>query len=223
MPAASEKVHNDLPDIKRVLDISAPIKSAPIYPGDRACLQEWMASLDEGDGYSLSALSLGSHAGTHLDFPCHLLKGGRNQQSYPLNSFIIPAEVISVPGEGPARSSCLKDCKFSRGQALLFRTANSDKGLMQRTEFTEDYISISAELALACAALGIGLVGIDYISVDRYADDDLPVHHILMENNILILEGLDLASVSCGRYLLICLPLKLHNAEASPVRAALVR
>jgi arylformamidase len=223
MSAASEIVLTDLPDFKEVLDISAPLKSAPTYPGDRACLQEWMARLDDGDGYSLSALSLCSHTGTHLDFPSHLLKGDRSLDSYPLNRFIIPAEVISVPGEGPAEPSSLQDCRLSRGQALLFKTANSDKGLMHRAEFAEDYVSLCPELAHLCAAQGIGLVGIDYLSVDRYADDALPVHRILMENNILILEGLDLASISCGRYLLICLPLKLHNAEASPVRAVLVR
>ncbi len=223
MPAVSEIVLNDLPDFKEVLDISASMKNAPTYPGDRACQQEWTRSLDAGDGYSLSTISLCSHAGTHLDFPSHLLKGGRSLDSYPLNSFIVPAEVISVPGEGPAEPSCLQDCRISKGQALLFKTANSSKGLMHRKEFTKDYVSISARLALACVAQGTGLVGIDYISVDRYADDDLPVHRIFLQNNILILEGLDLASVSCGRYLLICLPLKLNNAEASPVRAALVR
>lgn len=223
MSAASEIVLIDLPYFREVLDISVSLKNAPTYPGDKACEQEWTSSLDDGNGYSLSVISLCSHAGTHLDFPSHLLKGGRSLDSYPLNSFIVPAEVISVPGEEPAGPSCLQDCRISKGQALLFKTANSRKGLMHRKEFTKDYVSISAELALACAAQGIGLVGIDYISVDIYADDDLPVHRILLQNNILILEGLDLASVSCGRYQLICLPLKLHNAEASPVRAALVR
>jgi arylformamidase len=66
-------------------------------------------------------------------------------------------------------------------------------------------------------------VGVDYISVDKYGDDSLPVHRILLENDILILEGIDLAAVPCGRYTLLCLPLSLKDAEASPVRAALVR
>jgi len=49
------------------------------------------------------------------------------------------------------------------------------------------------------------------------------VHRTLLENDVLILEGIDLAEIPCGRYSLICLPLSVKDAEASPVRAVLVR
>ncbi|MFA6373307.1 MAG: hypothetical protein WCW68_11835, partial [Methanothrix sp.] len=71
--------------------------------------------------------------------------------------------------------------------------------------------------------MGVSLVGIDYLSVDKYGDDSLPVHGTLLENDVLILEGIDLAAVPSGRYSLICLPLSIKDAEASPVRAILVR
>ncbi|MDD1735365.1 MAG: cyclase family protein, partial [Methanothrix sp.] len=63
----------------------------------------------------------------------------------------------------------------------------------------------------------------DYLSVDSFEDESLPVHHILLGNDVLILEGLDLSRVPEGRYLLLCLPLSIENAEASPVRAVLLR
>jgi arylformamidase len=182
-----------------------------------------MARLDEGKDYCLSALTLSSHAGTHLDFPSHLLRGGKTQEAYSLKRFIIPAEVISVPGEGPILPSSLRSCKIIKGQALLFKTSNSEKHLMHQAAFSEEFVCLSPDAARLCAAEGVGLVGIDYLSVDKYGDDSLPVHRILLENDIVILEGIDLAAVPCGRYSLICLPMSIEDAEASPVRAALVR
>jgi arylformamidase len=223
MPLASEIILNDPTDFREVHDISAPLNMVPAYPGDRPYFREWMARLDEGGDYCLSALALSSHAGTHLDFPSHLLRGARAQDSYSLKRFIIPAEVISVPGEGPIPPSCLLGCKINKGQALLFKTGNSKRHLMNQAAFSEEFVCLSLDLAHLCVAGKVGLVGIDYLSVDKYGDDSLPVHRTLLENDVLILEGIDLADVPSGRYSLICLPLSLKDAEASPLRAVLVR
>lgn len=223
MPPASEICLKNFLDFEEVYDISAPLNTAPAYPGDRPYHLDWMARLDEGKGYCLSALSLSSHAGTHLDFPSHLIRNGKSQERYPLKRFIIPAEVISIPEEGPILPSSLKEGKINEGQALLFKTCNSQKQLLHQAAFSENYVHLSQDAAILCASEKVGLVGIDYLSVDKYGDDSLIVHRTLLENDILILEGIDLASVPCGRYSLICLPLSLKNAEASPVRAALVR
>jgi len=210
-------------DLGQVYDISAPLKTVPIYPGDQPYSRQWMARLDEGDGYNLSALALGSHAGTHLDFPSHLLKSGGAQDQYSLKRFIMPAEVVCIFGEGPVQPSCLQGCKIDDGQALLFKTGNSQKRLMHQAAFSEDFVCLSLGLARLCVAEKVSLVGIDYLSVDKYGADSLPVHRTLLENDVLILEGIDLADVPCGRYSLICLPLSITDAEASPVRAVLVR
>jgi len=213
----------DLMNFEEIYDISAPLNMVPAYPGDLSFFREWTARLDDGKDYSLSSLALCSHAGTHLDFPSHLLKGGKAQDKYSLKRFIIPAKVISVPGEGQVLPSCLQGGKIDKGQALLFKTGNSQKRLMHQTAFSEDFVSLSLELAQLCVAEGVSLVGIDYLSADKYGDDSLPVHRTLLENDIRILEGIDLAAIPCGRYSLICLPLSLKDAEASPVRAVLVR
>jgi arylformamidase len=223
MSTASEIAHNNPLDFKKVYDISAPLNTVPTYPGDRPYFREWMARLDEGNDYSLSALALSSHAGTHLDFPSHLLKSGKTQEQYSLKRFIILAEVVSVSGEGPVLPSCLMGGKINKGQALLFKTGNSEKRLMHQAAFSEEFVYLSLDVARLCVAKEVSLVGIDYLSVDKYGDDSLPVHRTLLENDILILEGIDLADVPSGRYSLICLPLSITDAEASPVRAVLVR
>ncbi|MHB8120197.1 MAG: cyclase family protein [Methanothrix sp.] len=223
MPPVSEIILNNPLDFKEIYDISAPLNMVPAYPGDRPYFREWMTRLDEGNDYSLSFYALSSHAGTHLDFPCHLLKSGKSQERYSLKRFIIPTEVISVPGEGPVLPSSFPGCKIDKGQALLFKTGNSKKHLMHQIAFSEEFVYLSLDVAHLCVAGEVSLVGIDYLSVDKYGDDSLPVHRILLENDVLILEGIDLAAVPCGRYFLICLPLSIKDAEASPVRAVLVR
>jgi arylformamidase len=81
---------------------------------------------------------------------------------------------------------------------------------------------MTPEAADYCIEKGVSLVGIDYITIDRYSDRTFPVHHRLLGNDILILEGLHLSEVPSGRYTLFCLPLLIKGGEASPVRAILI-
>ncbi|NMB84680.1 MAG: Kynurenine formamidase [Methanosaeta sp. PtaB.Bin018] len=206
-------------------DISISLGCVATYPGDRQFNQEWVARSGDGAGYSLSALSMSSHAGTHLDAPSHIIKGGKPLDMYPPGRFIVPAHVLFFDGKddaGPIPVSALNGLKKIRGEALLFKTKNSSRRLLHSPKFSKDYVYLSKDAAQVCVSMGVSLVGIDCFSVDRYGDDSAPVHRILLENDVLILEGIDLADVSPGRYSLICLPLKVKDAEASPVRAVLV-
>ena len=120
MPYAPLAASNNPQNFKEIYDISVPLSETPIYPEDRPFSQEWMARLDGGDGYNLSALALGSHAGTHLDFPSHLLERGKSQDGYLPGSFIMPAEIVCVSGDGPVLPGSLPESGKKRGQALLF-------------------------------------------------------------------------------------------------------
>lgn len=112
--------------------------------------------------------------------------------------------------------------KTERGDALLFKTTNSTSGLSRNGIFSEKFVYLSEEAADVCVNLGAGLVGIDYISIDRYGDEMAPVHHRLLKEGILVLEGINLMDVPSGDYTLLCPPLKMKGAEASPVRALLL-
>jgi arylformamidase len=212
-------------DFAEVHDIGVPLGATPVFPGDPQYSRMWLSRLEDGADYNLSALNLGSHTGAHLDAPAHIFKDGRTIDQYPLSRFILPAQVISVncnSAGDPIPSSALQDLKINKGEALLFKTDNSLRRLMHNSIFTEEFVYLSSEAASRCVALGISLVGIDYLSVDRYGDDLAPAHRCLLENDILILEGIDLNAVSPGKYQLICLPLNVMDVEAAPVRAVLV-
>jgi len=65
-------------------------------------------------------------------------------------------------------------------------------------------------------------VGIDYLGIHRFADGSTPVHHILLGDGVVIVEGLDLHDIAPGRYQLVCLPLKIAKGDGAPVRALLI-
>ncbi|OGY26794.1 MAG: hypothetical protein A2Z11_02385 [Candidatus Woykebacteria bacterium RBG_16_43_9] len=50
-----------------------------------------------------------------------------------------------------------------------------------------------------------------------------PVHKKLLENETVIVEGLNLADVKGGNYEIIVLPLKLEGLDGSPARAVLIQ
>ena len=66
------------------------------------------------------------------------------------------------------------------------------------------------------------LVGIDYISIEKFGVDKFHSHLEVLGKDIIVLEAIDLGNISEGAYTLMCLPLKLSGADASPVRAILI-
>ena len=69
---------------------------------------------------------------------------------------------------------------------------------------------------------GVRLVGIDYLSIDKFRSDSHPSHFILLRKNIAILEGLNLNAVPPGEYTLAALPLNLTDADGAPARVILM-
>ena len=194
---------------------------APDYADDPPFRRTEVASLAQGAPCNLSLLHMTCHAGAHLDAPAHLIPGGRTLDTYPANSFILPALVAVISHPEEIRADELHRLAPGPGAALLFKTANSERGLTTGRTFQRDWVYLAREAATWCVERKLSLVGIDALSIDRFHDSTHPAHHALLGAGILILEGLNLKGVEPGLYTLICLPLRLAGAEASPVRAVL--
>jgi arylformamidase len=69
---------------------------------------------------------------------------------------------------------------------------------------------------------GIKLVGIDYLSIDKFKSESHPTHFVLLKRNIAIIEGLNLSAVVPGDYTLVALPLNLRDADGAPARVILM-
>lgn len=201
----------------RIKDISVPLTTAPVWPGEGGL--DVAAKVKQG--VTVSTLRLGSHSGTHVDAPSHFFPGGRSVHDLPLEHFIGEALVLHIPS---CRSVGLRELegRIPVGtRRLLLRTDNSS--LLRTGRFSEEYTSLDAPAADYLAALGIFLVGTDYLSIEAFHAPANPVHRILLGNGVVILEGLDLSDVEAGTYTLVALPLPLPGVDGSPVRAVLLQ
>jgi len=168
---------------------------------------------------NVSRIDMDVHCGTHVEAPLHFIAGGHELDGFPLTLFTGPAQVVQFPDAVVISAADLQDAGVRPGtERLLLRTRNSDG--WQRQPFRSDYVALLPDAAAWIVEHRIRLVGIDYLSVQRYGDDP-ETHRILMRAGIAILEGLDLSQASPGTYRLHAMPLHLADSEASPVRAVL--
>ena len=201
-----------------LIDISVPLsEDLPAFPGDPAIRLERAGVA--ANPFHLTRLSLGSHAGTHIDAPAHLLGEGATVDAIPLEWLIGPCRVVDLRGrKGAIAAGDLKPLPLAGVRRLLLRTDNSE--LWLRPGFCEDYVGLAPDAANYLVALGIRLVGIDYLSIEP-AGETSTVHRTLLGAEVVILEGLNLAGTPAGDYELLCLPLKLIRVDGAPCRAVL--
>lgn len=207
---------------ERWTDISVVIDGdLPKWPGSPGVLTKLRASIGEGDMTNITQLSIDVHSGTHVDAPCHCIDHGATVEELGLDPFIGPAMVLDTGPVKEITGSMLAAAMIPKGtQRLLLRTSNSLQPDMYRKPFDDDYAALTLDGAEWLAARNLRLVGIDYLSIQRYSEPP-DVHRALLECGIPILEGLSLAGVTPGPYMLICLPMRLVNVEGAPARAIL--
>ena len=208
---------------KAWVDVSVTIKEGmahwPNNPDIRITQQ---LSIANGDVCNVTALSLGSHTGTHMDGPLHFIRDGQSLDTMPIEATIGPARVIQVRDPESIKVKHLEPHKIRRGERILFKTLNSAKS-WQSDAFDENFVYISREAAQYLADRKILTVGVDYLSVGGFFQDGVETHHAILGAGIWIIEGLNLAKIKPGQYDLVCLPLKVLNSDGAPARAVLRR
>ena len=204
----------------RLYDVTLPIYTGMIkYPGDARATITRRRSIRSGDNVNMSNLELSSHTGTHIDAPLHFEENGASIDEIPLDALIGPAKLIDLEGIETVDENHLRDADIEGHSRVLIRTSNS--ALLNKPEFTDDYVSMTTAAARYLVEHGIKLLGIDYLSVEKLKSSDWGVHHALLGNGVVVIEGLDLRAPPPGEYELICLPLPLRGCDGSPARAVL--
>lgn len=188
--------------VERWVDLSHPLSSMKaLYAGDPDIMVEDALTV-ERDGCAVKKISFGSHAGTHIDAPAHVIPGGRTLDQYPLERFV-----------GKARVQRLSDEAGGRYPIVLFATGWSKKW------GTKDYLTghpvLTRGLCERLIESGVKVVGLDFPSPE--AGDGLELHRLLLSHEVLVLENLCDLLPYVGRVLEVTIaPLPLSGADGAP-------
>ena len=127
-------------------------------------------------------------------------------------------QVIEVEGK-PSRIMPVDIKEKILAPRILFKT----NSFPDPDQWNDDFSALSPELIYYLKSQKVVLVGIDTPSVDPATDKTLVSHKAIFESDMAVLEGIILTHVTPGTYQLIALPLRIEGADASPVRAILLK
>lgn len=208
----------------KIFDISVALhKRIPVWPGDLPVKFEQCSFINRGDIANSTAIHSSLHLGTHVDAPRHLFDNGKSIEQIPLNVLIGPASVVALPEVNRIDADTLGSVNWPAATRIIFKTRNSDFWAKGMDRFREDFVSLTEDAAEFLIEKGVKLVGIDYLSIDMFDAGTLPVHKLLLNREVVVVEGLDLSKVPPGDYELICLPLKILGVDGAPARVVLRR
>jgi arylformamidase len=198
--------------------------TTPVYQGDAPLKFDFLKDMRKGDGFTLSAYSMGAHSGTHVDAPMHFVRDGASIEKLSVDPFIGPARIIDIPDSVQAiDAKALAGAKWKGAERVIFRTRSALHGWMHSPTFHKDFAYIAPDAAQQLADAGVKLVGVDYISAEQFGAAAPLTHRTLLGKGIPIVEGLQLDSIPAGDYDLIVLPIKVGGHEGAPARAIVRR
>jgi arylformamidase len=208
-----------------IYDVTVPLRNdLPTWPGDPAVQITDFRSLSNGDSANVTALNIGAHTATHVDAPAHFIEGAAKVESLDLNVLIGEAEVVAVPEDYRAIDNEFVLSHCSPGaKRILFKTRNSAFWSEPKLEFRSDFTYLDLEAAQTLVHRGAKLIGIDYLSIEKFHSEKNETHLALLSHGVVIVEGLNLSDVPAGKYELICLPLRLQSnkGDGAPARVVL--
>lgn len=204
------------------IDLTHPISPGmPVYPGTEPPVLAQGCTID-AHGFAEKKITMYSHTGTHIDAPAHMLKQGSTLDQLPIDHFCGTARVwewerrsrpVISPSDLEPDLHDIREVDF-----LLLYTGWS------RHWGTEAYFSnypvLSPEAAEWISSTGLKGLGVDAISVDPADTDTHPVHKALLNREMILIENLtNLEELPGSPFFFSCFPLKIEEADGSPVRA----
>ncbi len=203
------------------IDISIALRTGMVrWPGDPPVRIERIRAIEGGYHANVSAITMGSHTGTHMDAPVHFWPKGSGVDQLPFSAVIGRARVIEIKDPHVIHPHELRLHRVRRGERILLKTRNSSRA-RRTSSFLRDFVALSREAAEFLAERRVQTLGIDYLSAGRFERDGAETHRALLAAGIWIIEGLDLSRVKPGPYELICLPLRIEGGDGAPARAVL--
>jgi len=208
----------------KTIDLSHNISSQmPVFPGDISPEIFINATIPE-NGYYERAIKLSSHSGTHIDAPAHIILHAPTLDRMPIDTFIGNGAMIDLSHIKYKEIEIIDlephEYLFKNKEFILINTGWSR--YWGEEKYFREYPVLSIEAALWIDSFMLKGIGVDTVSVDALKSTDLPIHKVLLERSLIIENLTNLERLPNTGFTFICLPLKVEEADASPVRAAAI-
>lgn len=208
----------------KVIDLTHIIsEDMPVYPGTEPPKLQ-VANTLEVDGFKETLMTMFSHTGTHMDPPAHIYADGKTLDAMDISCFVGKAAVVDATDL--TEDNCLIDMSYinrnrrviDEAEFVLFNTGWNKKwgteGYFGKFPVADrevvDYLVSSKKKGF----------GVDVISIEPIADEDLPMHHVILKNDMVIIENLmNLELLGDNIFTFCALPLRYKDADGSPIRA----
>jgi arylformamidase len=211
---------------KRIIDLTHLLnENITVYPGTIRPKFEVFNTVEK-DGFRELNMTMVLHSGTHMDAPCHIVKDGKSLDKFTLDKFMGQAIVIPCREKTEISLEFLKayEDKIRTVEFILFFTGWQDK--WNTDAYFDDAPVPTKEAARWMTQFNLKGIGCDSFSMDTMipagdvGSESLQNHHIFLGNEILLIENLtNLDKLPSHPFLFYCIPLKIENADGSPVRA----
>ncbi len=147
----------------RVIDFSVPLnEQTPVYPGDPKTVIK-QAGVFQKDGFNDHLVSVGTHVGTHIDAPFHMLADGKTLDQIPVEQFVGRGVYIKVDGEFDLEA--IKQADIREGDIVLFHTGADE--FYHEARYYEDTPEMPEDVASYLVEKKIKMVGMDMSGPDE--------------------------------------------------------
>jgi kynurenine formamidase len=206
----------------KILDLTHTInETMPVFPGTEPPVIKQALTL-EADRNREKLITMFSHTGTHMDAPAHMIEDGNTLDQLAINHFVGPAVVIDCRNveDKVIELGLIKQYEETIRKVDFVLFCNGWSSRWGSPNYFEEFPALSLEAAEWLSKQGLKGVGTDVISIDLLSAEVFSVHHVLLKSNMVIIENLrGLESLLNKDFTLSALPLKIEDADGSPIRA----
>jgi len=215
--------------MSKILDLSLLLhEGMPTYPSP------WHPTVDvhqigriEMEHRRSYSVTLGTHTGTHMDSPAHMVKDGITIDQIPLETIVGQAKVLDFSNKGRCDKITLEDLKqcgtaLEKGDRILIKTGWYKE--WGSNAYYDRWPYITAEAARYMVDAGIIFLAMDVPSPDDPLSDTgygkaSPIHDIFLQNGVILVEYLNRTlEITSDTVKITALPLRVRGVDGFPSR-----
>lgn len=196
----------------RVIDLTHPITAqTPVYfPWHPPTALECTATYKE-NRCEVLRLSIGTHTGTHIDAPSHVLEGKPTLDQYDPGLWYVDAQVLDFTPREPRKEISREEvaAKLSRkGVGVVIKTGWDKE--FGKIDYYKTYPPLSTSAAQFLVEMNVSVIAAD-------TPYTLDVHYVLLERGIPLVTNLNnTGRLKAGIIKLIAAPLLIKGSDGAP-------